>query len=1593
MKPNHDPLDTFIGIETAAHEGAFGDNPQLPPTTGQLAAGNYKKGRISLYGLPIAIENPRNSYRTGTDADGKPWRNRMAAHYGYFVGTVGADNDPIDCFVGFYPQSEAIYIINQHLGGSFDEHKAMLCFPDEDTARRAYLDSYDRGWQGLHSLVTASITQFKWWLRQGDHQRPVSAKTLPYDGFENMKRTYWDATGLPLAMTLDGLIYDIRRHDAEGLLLDSLAMADIMEDGDNEVMVLDAMVIPFARLEVRMSALQKVMNRTQGDIKALAFQISDPFKSQGVAQVAVIFELSDGQTVTIFFHNPDVTPQKITATDELISWKWMQNKKDVTVVVAPEKGVDLNVREVAVRIMRLIGKNSKAFQKANAGRAERMQRIQGKKDQIVGLEKTLADRQRELEVAQLERDEWAANPPQAAQAPAEPVAIADDPATDPVLPAQPIPINAPTATADNQEATKHPIGYNGQGEIEFAYNGYKAYAMQPDVSGSVYNPDANVLASKIIPVTTQFSKADRETYPGLPAKTSAWRISAVATKTDGSDIYIRYEYADGDGMTDSGRLKVNFVQPDSHLLDGMERIAPSVHKAGLEMFEALSDQSLLGGDGSLPQTQTQTQAAGIDDNPPQGLELEPDGADNEVKTAKGTKVVTGFMVVEASSLIISHDEQGNANPDYPAELQPRDRSRDTSQAQIARIARNLDPDMLGRTRVAYQGAPIVGKDGVVESGNGRAMAITLAYQLGKADEYRAWLLEVADMYGLDKAKIEAMQQPVLVRVRKTDIDRVRFAMESNQSDMLAMTGTEKAKSDANRLTDAVIGRLSIDGDLTAASNRDFIMAFLQSLGDDETAGLLTTSGQPTKQLYDRAQAAIFAKAYNDDRLLELMADDSKPEIGNIIKSLNQAARPFIRARAISDKVAHDSTQKLGDAIEMSLDQQAVDAIVKATEMLKKAKDSGMAIEELVKQGDMFGDTDPVVAQMALFIKANNRSAARMGVAFEAMAAFVLNELENRLNNSLFVDDPLIDMVDVLKAANAQLQRQYGDGANTIGGGIGGFIDLFTETRGQAKDREEFLQHQGNPEPIQDTQVEPTPIERVDAAYLFADASDSFKEWLAESLNKPDDSPFVTAKAMDEAAKRHGAGIEWGFFGGAPDADAVLDDASMVEVNQFKEGDHVVNTGNNHDMTVTHQKGYKVYLLGSNGWIHANQLKYANGKKPKTESMDEAFMDDVNQDGYVGKISKDNVIVGRIDMRGDGNAMVFVGETGDKRVEFEQGREAMYSDDDAPLMIDWLFGNLAAIQDLPVPEVNGLAVVEPANPVIEAPLPATDIAPVPPEPLAQTVPAIDPEIDGQKRKLQGLVELQTRMKAVNKIVKNKKLDEEAQKAALTAAGFGAEVGMVGKPDWAGDFGYAGYQLTNNNAVIRNTEKRIAELEARNLAASKAESGDRETSYGFDGGTVDLDYADDRLRINFDTKPDADMIARLKQNGFKWSPTNTAWQRQLTDNAISSANRLLGTAIQSAASVMHQKANAPRTGIVPAPVPPVPVVDEKADKLAGFTAELDALGQETDIQAFDQRLDEIVARIETDGLMGDLDAKLNETTDVLTFLLAEAERKAA
>lgn len=154
-----------------------------------------------------------------------------------------------------------------------------------------------------------------------------------------------------------------------------------------------------------------------------------------------------------------------------------------------------------------------------------------------------------------------------------------------------------------------------------------------------------------------------------------------------------------------------------------------------------------------------------------------------------------------------------------------------------------------------------------------------------------------------------------------------------------------------------------------------------------------------------------------------------------------------------------------------------------------------------------------------------------------------------------------------------------------------------------------------------------------------------------------------------------------------------------------------------------------------------------------------------------------------------------------------------------------------------------------------------------------------EVERLQNKLDQLTELQEKMKAVNKIVRNKKLSGDEQYEELEAMGLSKRTiyEVMSEPQYSFQKkGFQTYQLSNNLAKIKATEQAIKRHTAM------ATTDDKE--FTFDGGKVAVCNSDERIRIYFDDVPDEETRKMLKSNAFKWSPTNKAWQRQLTPNAM-------------------------------------------------------------------------------------------------------------
>lgn len=90
----------------------------------------------------------------------------------------------------------------------------------------------------------------------------------------------------------------------------------------------------------------------------------------------------------------------------------------------------------------------------------------------------------------------------------------------------------------------------------------------------------------------------------------------------------------------------------------------------------------------------------------------------------------------------------------------------------------------------------------------------------------------------------------------------------------------------------------------------------------------------------------------------------------------------------------------------------------------------------------------------------------------------------------------------------------------------------------------------------------------------------------------------------------------------------------------------------------------------------------------------------------------------------------------------------------------------------------------------------------------------------------------------------------------------------------------YELSGNNQEIHRLEKRIdALLQDRTVGF---------VGWRFEGGEAVANTENNRLQLFFDERPSEEQRDTLKRNGFRWAPSQGAWQRQLNQNAIWSAN---------------------------------------------------------------------------------------------------------
>ena len=154
-----------------------------------------------------------------------------------------------------------------------------------------------------------------------------------------------------------------------------------------------------------------------------------------------------------------------------------------------------------------------------------------------------------------------------------------------------------------------------------------------------------------------------------------------------------------------------------------------------------------------------------------------------------------------------------------------------------------------------------------------------------------------------------------------------------------------------------------------------------------------------------------------------------------------------------------------------------------------------------------------------------------------------------------------------------------------------------------------------------------------------------------------------------------------------------------------------------------------------------------------------------------------------------------------------------------------------------------------------------------------------EIERYTSELEGMKANHEKMKEGNKRIKLALKNGTDITEYLTQE-FGIQPHMI---EWTLKWGFG---LTNNNANMKRVEQRIKELKAKEQQRME----EPEKSYTFNGGEIVFNYEADRIQVKHDSRPSPDKRQELKKSGFKWSPSNQVWQRQITANAIWTTKRL-------------------------------------------------------------------------------------------------------
>ena len=389
-----------------------------------------------------------------------------------------------------------------------------------------------------------------------------------------------------------------------------------------------------------------------------------------------------------------------------------------------------------------------------------------------------------------------------------------------------------------------------------------------------------------------------------------------------------------------------------------------------------------------------------------------------------------YMVADLFDLIPSLLPTRQENPAFPSWLQPRNRTRAALWQLATSRSRNVEPQWyLADVPYLQDGTPIIGPDAIVESGNGRILALMLAsiqspQQWGK---YLNQLTRDIGQYGLTAADLEGKNNPVLVRRRLSQVNRRDFVREANDPNQAGFSSVEQSQMSADNLSDALMSQFNLTSgvDLRAMLltdvNKPFLVGFLQKFPPEERAKLVDAKGMINADGIARLEQGMLARTYSGEAG-QIMVSQFIEQTSDTMKRLETALRESLPQIAAAEHLI-----KIGvRPAELTIAED----IAKAVTLLNELHRARTSVSDfLAQENTITDDLSDTVHKLIPFLDQHKRGTKRFRSFLKSYAGMVMNAEEaNTTTGDLFGEDALtaetVDkdgLVDAAMEENVELQ--------------------------------------------------------------------------------------------------------------------------------------------------------------------------------------------------------------------------------------------------------------------------------------------------------------------------------------------------------------------------------------------------------------------------------------------------------------------------------------------------------------------------------------------------------------------------------------------